>query len=133
MTQDDHSGTASEREPGLIAAARRLLVALVDVLHTRLELLSTELEEEALRLRRLARYWLLSVLFLSGGFLLLTGFILVLFWDEHRMAALGVCAALYLALGIGCAMAVRNGWRNKPRLLAATLAELRKDGQRLRS
>ena len=133
MTQDDHSGAAAEREPGVISAARRLLVALVDILHTRLELLSTELEEEVLHLRRLACYWLLSVLFLSGGFLLLTGFVLLLFWDEHRLMALGICSALYLALGITCAVALRNGWRNKPRLLAATLAELRKDGQRLRS
>jgi uncharacterized membrane protein YqjE len=132
VTQDDRSGTAPEREPGTIAAARRLGASLVDVLQTRLELLSTELEEEALQVRRLLRYGLLSLLFLSAGFLLLTGFILVLFWDEHRLLALGLCAALYLALGAAFALTARGGWRRKPRFLSATLAELRKDGRRLK-
>ena len=133
MTSEQTDRDTSEREPGVLASARRLSAAVIEIVHTRLELLSTEIEEESLRLRRLFNYWLLSVFFLGAGVVLLTGFVIVLFWNDYRLPALGVCAFLYIILGVILGWFVRGGWRSKPRVLSASLAELRKDLHRLTS
>ena len=123
--------TAPGREPGVLAAVRRLSASIIGIIHTRLELLSTEIEEESLRVRRLFNYWLLSVFFLGIGALLLTGFVIVLFWDDYRLVALGVGAFIYLVLGAVIGWFVRGGWRSKPKIFSASLEELRKDARRL--
>jgi uncharacterized membrane protein YqjE len=116
---------------GLIASARRLVATVVGTLQTRLELLSTEAEEHIVRLSRL---WLLAacaLLLLMLGLMVATVFILILFWDTHRLAAAGLLALAYLGGGIGLAAYARNEARSHPRLFAASLAELAKDRQEL--
>jgi uncharacterized membrane protein YqjE len=113
--------------PGLLASARRLVATAVGILQTRLELLSTEAEEHIVRLSRL---WLLgtcALLLVMLGLLLATVFVLLLFWDTHRLLAAGLLALAYLAGGLGLAAYVRNEARAQPRLFASSLAELAKD------
>ena len=74
----------------------------------------------------------LFALFCFGiGILLLTAFIVVLFWDDHRLAALGTLSALFLALGTLMTMLLRSKAQAKSRLFSASLAELTKDREQL--
>jgi uncharacterized membrane protein YqjE len=112
---------------------RGLLATLLDIFHTRLELLSAELEEEKLRLLKVLAWGAVALMFGGMGFLFLSTFVVVLFWDDHRLLAVGAVATLSL---LACAVAVaRVGvhWQASTALLSATLAELKQDGQALMS
>lgn len=120
-----------ETSSGLIASAKRLLSTLTSIASTRLELLASELQEERLRLTQML-FFALFALFLFGiGILLLTVFILVLFWDDHRLAVLGGLSVLFFALGTIMALLLRSQSRTKPKLFSDSLAELAKDREHL--
>lgn len=108
-------------------AIGQLAATLAAIVRTRLALAALEMEEES---RRLLGYLLLGLLalFLLGlAIVVLAFFVIVLFWDSHRIAALlGTAGVLALgALAIG--LRLRADFRNKPRLLSQTMAELAKD------
>lgn len=112
---------------GLLGAARGLLASLLEMGETRLQLASTELEEERLRLAELLLYATFSLFFLGVG-LVLAALLLVLLVDAaHRMQALAVVTAVYLGAGVSGAVLWRRKARNKPPLLGATIDELRRD------
>jgi uncharacterized membrane protein YqjE len=117
---------------GLVASLRRLCATLIEILQTRLELLATEYEEERAWLRSLLVYALVAVFFLAFGTLLLTLFVILLFWDEYRLIAVGGVAFFYLLLGLGAWALLRAKARNRPRFLSSTIAELGKDRAALR-
>jgi uncharacterized membrane protein YqjE len=102
-------------------------------LHTRLDLFATELEEERERLKHTLVLTLLLFFGLGLGFILLTIFLVALFWERGWLAALGALAAVYLAVGIAAAFKLRNRILTRPGLFPATLGELAKDRDRLRS
>ena len=56
-------------------------------------------------------------------------FVLVLFWDTHRLLAIGGMTGLFALLGLLAYFKVRGDLATRPPLMAATLAELRKDAQ----
>ena len=104
---------------------------LVAIVHTRLDLLSTDLEEERARLAS-ALLMLLVALFCIGlGVVLLTILIAVVFWDSHRLLALAGLTGFFLASGVTAFAYARHKLRTKPRLFAASLAELSRDRQHL--
>ena len=53
--------------------------------------------------------------------------IVVVFWDAHRVLALGLLTALFLVGSGALLWSVRHMARHAPRPFAATLAELAKD------
>lgn len=108
-----------------------MVAALLDILHTRIEIITTEFEEERERIRELVLYGFLALFFAAFGLLLLTLFVIVLFWDTHRVYAVGGFALLYLGLGALAAATLRRRLKTRPRLFATTLAELAKDRERL--
>lgn len=119
----------AEASPGLMGSLRHLLSTLTSIVSTRLELLANELQVERLRLVRML-ILLLSALFCFGlAILLLVAFVVVLFWDEHRLAAIGGLAAAFLALGALLAGLLRK--QAQTRLFSASLAELAKDREQL--
>ncbi|TFW10662.1 hypothetical protein E4L96_23355 [Massilia arenosa] len=100
---------------------------LVAMLHTRLELAVVEIEEES---QRFLRYLILSLLalFLFGiASVLVALFVIVLFWDSYRLAAVAGMALVFIAAGAILAVKVRAEMRAKPPLLADTIGELRQD------
>jgi uncharacterized membrane protein YqjE len=129
----DDSQPAAAPESGLLAALRRLGLTLAGLLHTRLELVATELEEERNRILRLLLLALAAAFFLALGVVLLTFFIIVLAWESHRILAAGLLTAAYLAIGAFLAMSARDAAKAQAKLFAATLAELRKDRDELLS
>lgn len=116
---------------GLLGSARAVLVALLDIGQTRLQLAGTELEEERLRIAELLLFATASLFFLGIGIVLATLLLVLLFWDGPRVLVLALAAAGFLAIGAGLAAAWRRKARDKPPLLAATLAELQRDREAL--
>lgn len=120
-----------EASPGLMGSVKRLLSTLTSIVSTRLELLANELQEERLRLTQMLLFASAALFCFGMGILLLTMFVVVLFWDDHRLAALGVLSALFFSLGTLMAMLLRSKAQAKSRLFSASLAELAKDHERL--
>ena len=123
----------SGRHGGLFDSLKVLGATLLAIAHTRLELLSNDLEEERVWLSSML-VWGLVALFCAGlGVLLATLFVVVALWDTHRLLVLGILAILFL---LGAALACRvvlGKARTKPRLFAATIGELSKDHKELTS
>ena len=125
---------ASEnRSKGFLNPLMTLLAKFVGLVHTRLDLISTELEEEGERLKEITLLGLLSLFCLSLGMIFVTLLIVVIFWETHRLYVLGGFALLYLTLGLVLGLMARRKAISKPRLLSQTLSELAKDRERLRS
>jgi uncharacterized membrane protein YqjE len=128
-----------ERQPGaspgegVLAALRRLTGNAVELLHTRLELLIAEIEEERTRFVRILLLAVIAAFFLSIGVVTLTIFIILLAWETHGLLAAGVLAALYLGIGIALALSVRNLAKARSKLFSSSLAELKRDRDELAS
>ncbi|MDZ4342616.1 MAG: phage holin family protein [Candidatus Binatia bacterium] len=129
MTDRDYDGHSD----GLWRSLKALLAALSAALHTRLDLFATELEEERERLKQTLVLTLLLFFGLGFGFILLTIFLVALFWERGWLFAIGGLAGVYLCVGIVAAFKLRSRFLTRPGLFPATLGELAKDRDRLRS
>lgn len=112
---------------------RNVVAGALGILQTRLELFATELQEEKHRLGSLLGYAAAAFFFLGFGAVLLALFLTVLLWDSHRLLALGIFVALFLAIGGIAALAAARIGRQGSRLFAASIAELKQDREMIRS
>jgi uncharacterized membrane protein YqjE len=119
--------SAKPRKPGVLASLRRLGATLVEVLHTRAELLARELERERVRITRLLLLGIVALFFLALGAITFTIFIVVLFWDSQRLVAIGFLTVLYFALAIGFAMLAKRDAAQSAKPFTSTVAQLKKD------
>ena len=111
----------------LAETAGRIATTLVAMARTRLELAAVEAQEEAQRVLGYAA-WTLLAAFLGAGALMLTAlFVIVLFWDTHRLLAIGAMAGVFALAAGAILLQVRARFAAGPRMMAATLAELDKD------
>ena len=104
---------------------------LTSIVSTRLELLANEWQEERLRITQMLFFALCALFFFGLGVLLLTFFIVVLYWDDHRLAVLGGMSAFFFVLGTLVTLLLRNKMQTKSRLFSDSLAELVKDREQL--
>ena len=103
------------------------------MLHTRLELVAVEVEEELDRFSSILLRSLAVLFCICSAIVLLVILLLAIFWDTHRIEL--ICSLILL---FGCAAgllawSVRQQIRARPRLLSQTLAELEKDIAGLRN
>jgi len=112
---------------GLLYSIRHLAQSLLGAARTRLEILATEIEEERVRLEQMLLVALGAVFCLGMGVVLSVFFVVVLFWDTHRLAAVGLLAGGFLAAGVVLGLILRNKAKSRPKLFAATRGELAKD------
>ncbi len=119
--------------PGLFDSLASAAHRLVGMAHTRLDLLSLDLEEDRAHFVSLASL-LLSALFCLGVGVVLAALLLVFaFRDTHPLAVLGLLSFLFLlAGGIALQRAARQA-RSKSRLFSLSLQELEKDRLHLAS
>jgi uncharacterized membrane protein YqjE len=110
---------------------QRILLTLVTLAHTRLELATVELEEEARRLTGIVLWALAGILCAGFGVLLLALTIVIAFWDGHRLLASVLVTLVFLAVASAAGLVVRRRLRDRPRLLAATIGELKRDARAL--
>jgi uncharacterized membrane protein YqjE len=105
----------------------------VDILHTRLDLLVTEIAEEQSRLAELLLYAAVALLCLFLAVVIGAVFIVASLWDTpYRLLATGVMAAVLVAAGAACAIIFVKKAKAKPRLFSTSLDELGADLERLR-
>jgi len=129
---DRGSSPRADGSPSFLQGLKIVLATLSSAFHTRLDLFVTELEEERERLKQTLMLTLLIFFGLSFGFILLTIFIVALFWDSGWIVAIGCLAGVYLSIGVIAALKLRNSMLARPGLFPATLGELGKDRDRLR-
>jgi len=118
---------------GLLESVRDLAGTLVAMAHTRLDLLSTDLEEGREHLLSLTITSLLAVFFLGIGIVLASILLVVIFWDTHRVLILGLLTAVFLGLALAAVSRAKALAAATPRLFASTISELRKDQAELAS
>ncbi len=116
---------------GLFESLKTLSASLIGIVHTRLELLSTDIAEEREHLITLLLLVQVALFFMGVGVLLLALLIVVAFWETHRLVALAGLTGLFLIAGAGTAWFAMHKTRTRPRLFEASLAELSKDKQHL--
>lgn len=126
MAEESHAATG-----GLFESLKTLSITLVGIVHTRLELLSTDIAEEREHLVLLLVMALVALFCLGVGIVLLAILIAAVFWESHRLMALGGLTGIFLAAGAGAGWLAMHKARTLPRLFEASLAELSKDRQRL--
>ena len=113
--------------PDFRNAATRFVNSALALAHTRVELAAVELAEERERLKRSAMLMAGAIFMLSFAVLGVAAWIVVFFWDTHRLEAVaGVTLVFALA---GAFLLWRNATlaRESPTPFSATLAELAKD------
>jgi len=125
---EDTSRTAG----GLFQSLSGFFGTLVGVAHTRLQLLTTELQEEVHRTAQLL-VWAFVALFAAMMALFLGALtVIFVFWDTHRLLASLLMTGVLLALAVTAALILQTKLKARPPLLDNTLAELAKDRDQLR-
>jgi uncharacterized membrane protein YqjE len=118
---------AAASQGGLIESLRHLAATLLDIIQTRLQLLSNEIEEEALRASQMLLLVLGAIVCFAMAALMFSALVVVLLWDTHPLAALTALGVLYFVLGMGAVVAMRAKLRERSGLFSASLAEVAKD------
>jgi uncharacterized membrane protein YqjE len=115
------------KESGLFASSRRLLATAFEMAQVRLALLGTEVEFEKRRLFDGLLWGAVAVLALGIGLVLLCGFVILLFWEGYRLAAVGVLALLLLVGSVLSMREARQRLRSPTGMFNASVAELERD------
>ena len=112
---------------GLLDALRAIGATLEGTLRIRGALFAVELREEVERRKARLVLAVAAGAMLHTAFLLATALVAALFWDTHRVAAIAVMAALYLAGGTAAILRLRANAAASPDPFAETLRELGRD------
>jgi uncharacterized membrane protein YqjE len=123
----------STEKSGLLASLQHLLATALEMVQVRLDLLGTEVEFEKRRLFDGLIWGAVALLALGIGAVLFCGFIILMFAQEYRLAAVGVMALLFLG---GAALLMRQArarLRTTTGMFDATLAELKQDQNVMRA
>jgi uncharacterized membrane protein YqjE len=125
------SNNTSNGSKGLLDSLTVLAGSLVSIAHTRLELLSIDLEEDRIHLLSVVLLFLAALFSLVVGVVLVAILLVVIFWESHRLLVLGSLAGFFLVAGlVACGFALRKA-KTKPRLFTTSLLELFRDSQQL--
>jgi uncharacterized membrane protein YqjE len=131
MSGEAEGPARAQPATGLFASARDLLATALAIVHTRLELVTTEIEEELHRVAEIL-LWMFIVVFFAGLTVLMLAFVIVVvFWDDHRILAASLTALGFLAITGIAVLVVRAKTKARPKLLEATIEEIRRDREAL--
>ena len=129
MTQPEPD---TQDRPGFFDSLRRALATLIEIAHVRLELVGLEFEASVQHWLNLLLWSALALFSASLAILMLLLTVLIAFWDTHRLLAAGLITGLLAGTALAAVLVVRRRIRTHPRLLATTIAELRRDAAALR-
>jgi uncharacterized membrane protein YqjE len=119
--------SGSDRPPGLLASLRHYSATLVALIHARIELVSTEVEEELQRGVIILLWLMLALLFGGLAVIMLAMALLIIFWDEHRVLVAVLMTLAFMIAAAITAYLAKARIMAKPRFMAATLEELKRD------
>jgi uncharacterized membrane protein YqjE len=115
-------------QPSLFTSVRSFWRIFLASLHTRLDLLTTELQEEAFRVAYLVGAGIGLVLCLHAAFFfLMFGIIAALWYSGYVIYVIFGIFAIYLAIALGLFLYIRSVLVNRPPFLDQTLTELKRD------
>jgi uncharacterized membrane protein YqjE len=123
--------SGSGREGGLFESLKTLATTLLAIAKTRLELLSTEVEEQRIWFSSILVWVLVAAFCTCVGFVLATLLIVMALWSTNPLLALGLPTILYLLGAVIAWIIARGKVRGRPRLFTASIAELSKDHKEL--
>ena len=118
---------------GLLRSLTRMLATLVALAQTRLELLTTELQEEVQRAAELLMLAFIALLAAGAGVIFIGITIIIAFWDGPKLLAAILVTSGFLLLAVIAVAVLMSKYKRKPKLLAATREELEKDRESLES
>ncbi len=124
-----------QRQPvaGLFQSLSNFAGTLIAIAHTRLQLLTTELQEEVRQVGAILLWAFIAAFAAMMGLFLGALAVIFVFWDTHRIAASLAMIALFIAIAVVAALILANKLRSKPPMLDDTLAELAKDRDNLKA
>ena len=112
---------------GIVRSARRMLAIVVSMVKTRLGLLAVEVRQEQSRIWLLLVLTALALIFVSMSLLMFSLLVIVAYWEEGRLLAIGCLLGLYVAATIATLLILRHKAKSRSTLFAASLGELIKD------
>jgi uncharacterized membrane protein YqjE len=118
---------------GLLDSLSNLASTLVSIIHTRLALLSTDIEEDRERLFSQIILSIIAAFCLIIGFVLMIILLVFVLWEQHRIYALFSIAGLLILVGFLIGGFAIYKLKTKPKFFSASLAELLKDKEKLNS
>lgn len=119
--------SGSEHPLGLLASIRQFGATIVALVHTRIELLTTEFEEELQRGVIILAWTMLALFFGALAVLMVAVTLLIIFWDDHRVLVAVLITAAFIAITGVMAAVARMRIIAKPRFMAASIEELKRD------
>ena len=128
---DNHTPQDAGHTESLLESLSSLAKTFVALVQTRIEIFASEVDEERTRFARILVLALVALFSLGLAVVLGVLLVAVLFWEENRLLALGVLTGLFALSGVAALLVLRNDIKRRPKFLAATLAELRKDEKEL--
>jgi uncharacterized membrane protein YqjE len=128
-----NSRDAPHGAAGLFRSLTNMLATLIAIVQTRVELFTTELQEELRHAASLV-LWGLIALFTALIGVLVGGLTIVFaYWDTHRVLASVLVTAAFVVFAVIAMLVMMIKIRSHRRLFDATLTELTKDAAALRS
>lgn len=112
-------------------SARRMLGTIIALLHTRLELFTTEIEEEIHRAVGILLWGVIALFFGSLTVLMVAFLVIIIFWDDHRILAASLVTATFLVMTFVFALLARARLRAKDRFMGSSIEELKRDRESL--
>ncbi len=116
---------------GLLDSLAAFATTLLGIIYTRLELLSTDIEEEREHIASLAKLSLIALFCFMLGSVLIAVLLIVALWDSYRLLAIGALAAFFILSGCIAWYLAKRKAQAKPRLFSSSLSELRKDREKI--
>lgn len=133
MNEETTNSSRTGPLSSLLKSLTKVSSTLVTIAQTRLELFTTEVQDE---IRRTADMliWAFVALYAAGIGLFLTALVLIFaFWETRRILVSIIVICVFFAIAIGAGLAWRNRLLNRPRMLEGTLSELARDSERLKA
>jgi uncharacterized membrane protein YqjE len=112
---------------GLFQSLTRAFATIVALAQTRLELLTTELQEEVQRVAGVAIWALVALMAAMIGLLLGGLTVIFVYWETHRVLAAALVTATFFTFAIVAVLLLVKKINSRPRFLDATLSELARD------
>jgi uncharacterized membrane protein YqjE len=114
-----------------VDSVRQLGAGLIALAQTRLELVTTEISADIHRAVS-TLIWVLAALFFGGLTVVMLAITLILAVpDERRVTVAALTVVIFVATAVIAGATVRSRLRSRPRLLGATIDELRRDREAL--
>lgn len=117
----------------ILDSVSRIGATFIEMVGTRLALAAVEMEEESQRVLGYFVQAFLALIMFGIAMVMVCFAIILIFWETYRLHASVALALLFAVGGLIVAMRLKAAVAVRPRLMAATVAELNKDFNHIRN